>query len=57
MLVIAAPALSVRLGLADAGNGPAGITTRTAYDLLAVGIRQGIQRAIIDCHQAASHGR
>jgi RND superfamily putative drug exporter len=41
MLVIATPALSMRLGLADAGNDPAGTTTRKAYDLLAEGFGQG----------------
>ena len=35
MLVVAAPALSMRLGLSDAGNDPTSQTTRRAYDLLA----------------------
>ena len=37
MLVLAAPALSLRMALSDAGNDPAGTTTRKAYDLLAQG--------------------
>jgi RND superfamily putative drug exporter len=41
MLVIAAPALSMRMGLSDAGNDPAGTTTRNAYDLLAEGFGRG----------------
>jgi RND superfamily putative drug exporter len=41
MLVIATPALSMRMGLGDAGNDPAGTTTRKAYDLLAEGFGQG----------------
>jgi putative drug exporter of the RND superfamily len=41
MLVIAAPALSMRMGLSDAGNDPAGTTTRKAYDLLAEGFGPG----------------
>ena len=35
MLAIATPALSMRLGVSDAGNDPASQTTRHAYDLLA----------------------
>jgi RND superfamily putative drug exporter len=41
MLVIAVPALSMRMGLGDAGNDPASTTTRRAYDLLAEGFGQG----------------
>jgi RND superfamily putative drug exporter len=41
MLVIATPALSMRLDFGDAGNDPAGSTTRRAYDLLAEGFGQG----------------
>jgi RND superfamily putative drug exporter len=41
MLVIAVPALSLRMGLSDAGNDPANTTTRKAYDLLAEGFGQG----------------
>jgi putative drug exporter of the RND superfamily len=41
MLVIAIPALSMRMDLGDAGNDPAGTTTRKAYDLLAEGFGKG----------------
>jgi RND superfamily putative drug exporter len=41
MLAFAIPALSMRMDLADAGNDPAGTTTRKAYDLLAEGFGPG----------------
>jgi putative drug exporter of the RND superfamily len=41
MLVVATPALSMRTAFADAGNDPAGTTTRKAYDLLAEGFGPG----------------
>ena len=41
MLVLATPALSMRMDLSDAGNDPAGTTTRKAYDLLAEGFGPG----------------
>ena len=41
MLVIATPALSLRMALSDAGNDPAGTTTRKAYDLVADGFGRG----------------
>jgi putative drug exporter of the RND superfamily len=41
MLVIAIPALSLRMALSDAGNDPGGTTTRKAYDLLAEGFGPG----------------
>jgi putative drug exporter of the RND superfamily len=41
MLVLAAPALGLRLGSSDAGNDPTSHTTRQAYDLLAKGFGQG----------------
>jgi putative drug exporter of the RND superfamily len=41
MLVLAAPALGLRLASSDAGNDPAGQTTRQAYDLLAKGFGPG----------------
>jgi RND superfamily putative drug exporter len=47
MLLIAAPALSIRLGLADAGNNPPGTTTRTAYDLLAHGFGKGFNGPLL----------
>jgi RND superfamily putative drug exporter len=41
MLALAAPALGLRLGASDAGNDPAGQTTRKAYDLIAQGFGKG----------------
>ena len=41
MLVVATPALSMQMGFSDAGNDPAGTTTREAYDLLAKGFGPG----------------
>jgi RND superfamily putative drug exporter len=41
MLALAAPALGLRLGATDAGNDPAGQTTRNAYDLIAQGFGKG----------------
>jgi putative drug exporter of the RND superfamily len=41
MLLLAAPALWLRLGSSDAGNDPAAFTTRHAYDLLARGFGPG----------------
>jgi RND superfamily putative drug exporter len=41
MLALAAPALGLRLGASDAGNDPAGHTTRNAYDLIARGFGKG----------------
>jgi putative drug exporter of the RND superfamily len=41
MLVLAAPALGLRLASSDAGNDPAGQTTHKAYDLLARGFGPG----------------
>jgi RND superfamily putative drug exporter len=41
LLVLATPALSLRLGQSDAGNDPTGLTSRRAYDLLAKGFGAG----------------
>src|SRR3954467_13274329 len=41
MLALAVPALSLRLGSSDAGQGPPSSTTRKAYDLLAKGFGPG----------------
>jgi putative drug exporter of the RND superfamily len=41
MLLIAAPALALRLGSSDASNDPAGTTTHRAYELLAQGFGEG----------------
>jgi RND superfamily putative drug exporter len=42
MLVLASPALALRLGNSDAGNNPTSQTTRQAYDLLAKGFGAGV---------------
>jgi RND superfamily putative drug exporter len=41
MLMLAAPALGLRLATSDAGNDPVQLTTRKAYDLLAEGFGRG----------------
>ena len=41
MLLLAAPALALRLGSSDAGNNPKSFTSRQAYDLLAKGFGAG----------------
>jgi len=41
LLVLAAPALGLRLGASDSGNDPTKQTTRQAYDLLAAGFGSG----------------
>src|SRR5271157_3157422 len=41
MVILAIPALSLRLGTSDAGNDPASTTTRQAYDLLSEGFGPG----------------
>jgi RND superfamily putative drug exporter len=41
MLILAAPAIALRLGSSDASNDPSGQTTHKAYDLLAEGFGQG----------------
>jgi RND superfamily putative drug exporter len=41
MLLLAAPALALRLGSSDAGNNPTSFTSRNAYDLLAEGFGAG----------------
>ena len=41
MLLLASPALDMRLGNSDAGNDPSDTTTRKAYDLLAEGFGPG----------------
>ncbi len=41
MVTLAVPMLGLRLGSSDAGNDPAGQTTRKAYDLIAQGFGKG----------------
>ena len=47
LLTLAAPVLGLRLGTSDAGNDPAGQTTRQAYDLLARGFGQGFNGPLL----------
>ncbi|HLH15142.1 MAG TPA: MMPL family transporter, partial [Solirubrobacteraceae bacterium] len=47
MLVIAAPAVALRLGSSDAANDPAGQTTHKAYELLAQGFGQGFNGPLL----------
>jgi RND superfamily putative drug exporter len=47
MLAIASPALSMRLGVSDAGNDPTSHTTRQAYDLLATGFGKGFNGPLV----------
>src|SRR5215472_13690742 len=47
LLALAAPALGMRLGLADAGNDARSATSRQAYDLLAKGFGPGFNGPLI----------
>src|SRR5215469_13332159 len=47
LLVLAAPFLGVRFGFPDAGNDPAGRSTRQAYDMLAEGFGPGANGPLV----------
>lgn len=47
LAALAIPALSIRLGNADAGNDPAGTTSRVAFDLMSEGFGPGTNGAIV----------
>jgi putative drug exporter of the RND superfamily len=47
MLLVATPALSMRMGFSDAGNDPADSTTHKAYDLLAAGFGPGFNGPLV----------
>ena len=47
LLVLAAPALTMRLGIGDAGNRPTTDTTRRAYDALARGFGPGFNGPLV----------
>jgi len=47
LLLLAVPFLSLRLGVADAGNDPTKLTTRRAYDLLSQGFGPGINGPLL----------
>ena len=57
MLLLAAPALWLRLGSSDAGNDPASFTTRHAYDLLAQGFGPGFNGPLTLVVQLPELGR
>jgi putative drug exporter of the RND superfamily len=47
LLVLAAPALGLRFGFPDAGNNPAEMTTRQAYDLISEGFGPGANGPLV----------
>src|SRR5206468_7235254 len=47
LVALALPVFSMRLGFGDAGNRPAGDTTRRAYDLLADGFGPGFNGPLL----------
>ena len=47
MLLVAAPAIALRLGSSDASNDPAGQTTHRAYELLAKGFGEGFNGPLL----------
>jgi RND superfamily putative drug exporter len=53
---LAAPALSLRLGFADAGNDPGGSTSRQAYDLLSEGFGPGFNGPLIVVAEGGDDG-
>ena len=56
LLVLAVPALGLRLGVADAGNDPTKFTTRRAYDLLSQGFGPGFNGPLIVVSELHSPG-
>ena len=47
LVVLAIPVLSLRLGVADAGNDPTSLTTRRSYDLLSQGFGPGFNGPLL----------
>jgi RND superfamily putative drug exporter len=47
LLLLAAPALDLRLGTSDSGNNPESFTTRRAYDLISEGFGPGANAPIV----------
>ncbi|HET9600466.1 MAG TPA: MMPL family transporter [Acidimicrobiales bacterium] len=47
LVLLSLPVLSMRLAVADAGNDPAGSTTRRAYELLAEGFGAGVNGPLV----------
>jgi RND superfamily putative drug exporter len=56
LLVLAVPALGLRLGVADAGNDPTKFTTRRAYDLLSQGFGPGFNGPLLVVSELHSPG-
>jgi RND superfamily putative drug exporter len=56
MLLIAAPAIALRLGSSDASNDPASQTTHRAYELLAQGFGQGFNGPLLVVAKVPSPG-
>ncbi len=56
LLALAAPALGLRLGTADAGLDPDGTTTRKAYDLIAKGFGPGVNGSFLLATQLPTAG-
>jgi putative drug exporter of the RND superfamily len=56
ILLIAAPAVALRLGSSDAGNDPVGFTTYKAYHLLAQGFGEGFNGPLQVVATLPSHG-
>ena len=56
MLILAAPALSLRLGSSDQGNDPTSFTTRRAFDLLAAGFGPGFNGPLSLVVEVPRHG-
>ena len=57
LLVLASPALGLRLGQSDAGNDPTSFTTRRAYDLLATGFGAGFNGPLVVAVQLPGAGK
>ncbi|MBS1863234.1 MAG: MMPL family transporter [Actinobacteria bacterium] len=57
LLLLCAPALSLRLGVNDAGTNPKGQTTREAYDLLAEGFGPGFNGPLTMVAKLPSSGK
>jgi len=56
LLVLAIPATDMRIGSADAGNGPTSLTSRRAYDLLSEGFGPGFNgplSVVVDTSEAS----
>jgi RND superfamily putative drug exporter len=55
MLLIAAPAMALRLGSSDASNDPANQTTHRAYELLAQGFGEGFNGPLLVVAKTPAH--